>query len=109
MVYDLDNRADAIRVYEQVMREGTPDDVRFYIDPVRLVDRAGRDGLLTPYRGRSPAWSLHSTKPRDLPWPVEEPSICSVGISSPRQGLSGLGLRGRIDRNLRRRRHSAER
>ena len=30
--YDLLNRADRARVYEQVLREGTDDDVRFHID-----------------------------------------------------------------------------
>jgi hypothetical protein len=29
--YDLDQRADRIRVYEQVLREGTEEDVRYFI------------------------------------------------------------------------------
>lgn len=29
LAYDLGQRADQLRVYEQVLREGTPDDVRF--------------------------------------------------------------------------------
>ncbi|HLL92343.1 MAG TPA: hypothetical protein VK252_05330 [Solirubrobacteraceae bacterium] len=33
MTYDLDDPIDRARVYEQVLREGTEDDVRFYIDP----------------------------------------------------------------------------
>lgn len=36
--YDLDVRADRIRVYEQVLREGTDDDVRQFIDVATLVD-----------------------------------------------------------------------
>jgi len=32
ITYDLDDRADRARVYEQVLREGTEDDVRFYVD-----------------------------------------------------------------------------
>ena len=32
ITYDLGQRADRIRVYEQVLREGTEDDVRFYVD-----------------------------------------------------------------------------
>jgi hypothetical protein len=28
----MNNRGDRARVYEQVLREGTEDDVRFYID-----------------------------------------------------------------------------
>lgn len=35
--YDLEQRADRIRVYEQVLREGTEDDVRLYIDVDELV------------------------------------------------------------------------
>lgn len=31
-VYDLDQRSDRLRVYEQVLREGNDDDVRRYID-----------------------------------------------------------------------------
>ncbi len=38
MTYDLDDHADLARVYEQVLREGTKDDVRFYIDPDQLAD-----------------------------------------------------------------------
>ncbi|MDP9283975.1 MAG: hypothetical protein M3P41_03310 [Actinomycetota bacterium] len=36
--YDLDDRADRARVYEQVLREGTEDDVRFYIDADQLLE-----------------------------------------------------------------------
>jgi hypothetical protein len=36
--YDLDDRADRARVYEQVLREGTEDDVRFYVDADQLVE-----------------------------------------------------------------------
>jgi hypothetical protein len=36
IAYDLDDRADRARVYEQVLREGTPDDVLFYVDPDQL-------------------------------------------------------------------------
>ena len=38
ITYDLDDRADCVRVYEQVLREGTADDVRFYVDPDRLAE-----------------------------------------------------------------------
>ncbi len=38
IVYDLDKRADRARVYEQVLREGTEDDVRYYIDADQLRD-----------------------------------------------------------------------
>jgi hypothetical protein len=52
VAYDLDNRADAIRVYEQVMREGTEEDVRYFIDPARLVE-LWRDLVLPPYVRRA--------------------------------------------------------
>jgi hypothetical protein len=38
IVYDLDDRADRARVYEQVLREGSEDDVRHYIDADQLLD-----------------------------------------------------------------------
>ena len=46
LAYDLDDRADRLRVYEQVLREGTDDDVRFYIDPDQL--RELFDDLVLP-------------------------------------------------------------
>ena len=38
VTYDLDDRADRARVYEQVLREGTEDDVRFYVDADQLLE-----------------------------------------------------------------------
>jgi hypothetical protein len=52
--YDLDDPADRARVYEQVLREGTEDDVRFYIDPDQLADIL--DELVLPARVRE-AWA----------------------------------------------------
>ena len=37
-VYDLTDRRDRARVYEQVLREGTDDDVRYFIDVDALLD-----------------------------------------------------------------------
>lgn len=36
--YDLDDRADRRRLYEQVLREGTVEDLQRYIDVDHLVD-----------------------------------------------------------------------
>jgi hypothetical protein len=36
--YDLSDRADRARVYEQVLREGAEDDVRFYVDADQLLE-----------------------------------------------------------------------
>jgi hypothetical protein len=36
--YDLADRKDRARVYEQVLSEGTDDDVRFYVDVDDLID-----------------------------------------------------------------------
>lgn len=36
--YDLGDDSDRARVYEQVLREGTEDDVRFYVDGERLLE-----------------------------------------------------------------------
>jgi hypothetical protein len=39
VTYDLSDRRDRARVYEQVLREGTTDeDVRFYVDPDGLLE-----------------------------------------------------------------------
>lgn len=38
LIYDLDDRADRARVYEQVLREGTEDDVCFYVEMEKLAD-----------------------------------------------------------------------
>jgi hypothetical protein len=38
VTYDLDDRADRARVYEQVLREGTEDDVRFYVAEDHLLE-----------------------------------------------------------------------
>ena len=38
LTYDLNDRSDRARVYEQVLREGTADDVRFFVDAERLLE-----------------------------------------------------------------------
>ena len=38
LTYDLNDRSDRARVYEQVLREGTADDVRFFVDADRLLE-----------------------------------------------------------------------
>jgi hypothetical protein len=38
LLYDLSDRTDRARVYEQVLREGTDDDVRFFVQPDDLLD-----------------------------------------------------------------------
>jgi len=54
LTYDLGDRADRIRVYEQVMREGTEDDVRRFVDVPTLVDLW--DDLVLPPAVRA-AWA----------------------------------------------------
>lgn len=53
-VYDLMQRADRLRVYEQVLREGTGDDVRHYIDVDQLLELW--DDLVLPGNVRR-AWA----------------------------------------------------
>ena len=48
LAYDLDRRADRLRVYEQVLREGTDADVRYYIDVEELA-RVFDELVLPPY------------------------------------------------------------
>jgi hypothetical protein len=38
LTYDLADRADRARVYEQVMREGTESDIRFYVEAEHLLE-----------------------------------------------------------------------
>jgi hypothetical protein len=52
--YDLNDRADRARVYEQVLAEGTDDDVRFYVVVDDLVDLW--PDLVLPQRVRR-AWA----------------------------------------------------
>jgi hypothetical protein len=54
ILYDLGKRADRMRVYEQVLREGTEDDVRFFIDVGELA--ALFDELVLPPTVRR-AWA----------------------------------------------------
>ena len=54
IAYDLDDRADRARVYEQVLREGTEDDIRFYIDVDQLLELW--DDLVLPVGVRQ-AWA----------------------------------------------------
>lgn len=54
LAYDLGLRSDRLRVYEQVLREGTEDDVRAYIDVDRLLDLF--DDLVLPPNVRQ-AWA----------------------------------------------------
>jgi len=52
IAYDLNRRTDRIRVYEQVLREGTQEDVRHYIDGSELVELF--DDLVLPPAVRKP-------------------------------------------------------
>lgn len=59
-MYDLDRRADRLRVYEQVLREGTEADVRYFIRLDVLVD-LWHELVLPPHVRRAwESWSaLH--------------------------------------------------
>jgi len=46
IVYDLDDKSDRARVYEQVLREGTKDDIEHFIDADQLLDMW--DALVLP-------------------------------------------------------------
>lgn len=54
VTYDLNDRADRARVYEQVLREGTEDDVRYYVGADQL--RELFDELVLPPHVRR-AWA----------------------------------------------------
>jgi hypothetical protein len=56
IVYDLGDRADRARVYEQVLREGTEDDVRYYVDAEHLHDLWDELVLPAPVRQAWAGW-----------------------------------------------------
>lgn len=56
ITYDLADRADRARVYEQVLREGTEDDVRFYIDADELLELWDELVLPAPVRRAWAGW-----------------------------------------------------
>ena len=56
LTYDLDDRADRARVYEQVLREGTEDDVRFYVDSDSLRELWDELVLPPPVRRAWAEW-----------------------------------------------------
>ena len=58
LTYDLSDRADRARVYEQVLREGTEEDVRYYVDPDQLSDLFDELVLPPPVRRAWSDWLL---------------------------------------------------
>jgi len=54
LIYDLDDPTDVLRVYEQVLREGTTEDIQAFIDVDRLLELW--DHLVLP-NGVRRAWS----------------------------------------------------
>jgi hypothetical protein len=56
VTYDLDDRADRARVYEQVLREGTEADVRFYVDGDHLLELWDELVLPPPVRAAWAPW-----------------------------------------------------
>jgi hypothetical protein len=61
--YDLELRQDRARVYEQVLREGTVEDVRFYVDVDQLIDLW--DELVLPRSVRR-AWAQWILRHRNV-------------------------------------------
>ncbi len=59
ITYDLADRADQARVYEQVLREGTEEDVRFYVDADKLLELWDELVLPPPVRRAWAGWLRH--------------------------------------------------
>jgi hypothetical protein len=56
ITYDLNDRADRARVYEQVLREGTKDDICYDVDPRHLRELFDELVLPPPVRRAWAAW-----------------------------------------------------
>jgi hypothetical protein len=56
IIYDLADRADRARVYEQVLREGTEEDVRRYVDADQLRELFDELVLPPPVRRAWADW-----------------------------------------------------
>jgi hypothetical protein len=56
ITYDLNNRADRARVYEQVLREGTEDDIRYFVDADQLRELFDELVLPPPVRRAWTGW-----------------------------------------------------
>ena len=56
IAYDLNDRADRARVYEQVLREGTDDDVRYYVHADQLRELFAELVLPPPVRRAWADW-----------------------------------------------------
>ena len=63
VTYDLANRADRVRVYEQVLREGSEDDVRFYIEADELRELFDELVLPPPVRRAWAGWLVRPLAP----------------------------------------------
>ena len=59
LAYDMAVRADRLRVYEQVLREGTEADVRHYVDPNELAELLDELVLPPTVRRTWEEWFLH--------------------------------------------------
>lgn len=63
LVYDLDRLEDRARVYEQVLREGTEEDVRYFVSADQLLELWDRLVLPPPVRR---AWARWFNRHRGL-------------------------------------------
>ncbi len=64
MAYDMAVRRDRLRVYEQVLREGTEADVRHYVDPDELAELFDELVLPPTVRRTWEEWFLRHDKAR---------------------------------------------
>jgi len=62
ITYDLNDRADRARVYEQVLREGTESDIRYYVDADQLRELFDELVLPPPVRGVWTDWLRHHNR-----------------------------------------------
>src|ERR1035441_8093778 len=87
LAYDLGQRAARLRVYEQVLREGTDDDVRTYVDVDQLLDLF--DDLVLPPNVRRPGRRFGERR-----GPIRRSSGESFCVAGPVRFANGDGMLG---------------
>ncbi|MGH8906232.1 MAG: hypothetical protein ACRD0K_06905 [Egibacteraceae bacterium] len=91
--YDLDNRRDRARVYEQVLQEGTEEDIRFFIDLDALIE-LWEELYLPPHVRQTWTDRLAGQPPQDPPVMLSALQRRLIGLISSLPEAEGFALAG---------------